>query len=93
MDEVGTPYCFTIDGETLTDQTVTVRDRDTEQQERIAIDKVSAFLAERVAGYSCLLDLDVALLTALRLRTASASCSSSGTVRSHARHASVMLWP
>jgi glycyl-tRNA synthetase len=48
MDEVGTPYCFTIDGDTLKDQTVTVRDRDTAAQQRIAIDKVSAFLAERI---------------------------------------------
>ena len=32
MDEVGTPYCFTIDGDTLKDQTVTVRDRDTASQ-------------------------------------------------------------
>ena len=49
MDEIGTPYCFTIDGDTLTDQTVTVRDRDTAAQHRIAIDKVDAFLAERLA--------------------------------------------
>ena len=48
MDEAGTPFCFTIDGETLEDQTVTVRDRDTAAQERIALDKVSAFLAERI---------------------------------------------
>ena len=48
MDEAGTPYCFTIDGDTLTDQTVTVRDRDTAAQERIALDKVGAYLAERL---------------------------------------------
>ncbi len=48
MDEGGTPYCFTIDGDTLTDQTVTVRDRDTLTQERIAIDKVAAFLDEKM---------------------------------------------
>jgi glycyl-tRNA synthetase len=48
MDEAGTPYCFTIDGETLTAGTVTVRHRDTQQQERIGIDKVSAFLKEHV---------------------------------------------
>lgn len=48
MDEAGTPYCFTIDGESLTDQAVTVRHRDTQQQERIALDKVSAFLAEKL---------------------------------------------
>ena len=50
MDEVGTPYCFTIDGDTLKDQSVTVRDRDSAGQQRIAIDKVSAFLAERIGA-------------------------------------------
>lgn len=48
MDEAGTPYCFTIDGDTLEDNTVTVRDRDTQSQERINIDKVEAFLAEKM---------------------------------------------
>lgn len=48
MDEIGTPYCFTIDGDTLKDQTVTVRERDTLKQERISIDKVRAYLAERL---------------------------------------------
>jgi glycyl-tRNA synthetase len=48
MDEAGTPYCITIDGDTLTSQTVTVRHRDTQQQERIAIDKVGAFLDEKI---------------------------------------------
>ena len=48
MDEAGCPFCFTIDGQTLTDQTVTVRDRDTLEQERIAIDKVEGFLAEKL---------------------------------------------
>jgi glycyl-tRNA synthetase len=50
MDEAGCPFCFTIDGETLTNQTVTVRDRDTGSQERIAIDKVSGYLAERLGS-------------------------------------------
>ena len=50
MDEAGTPFCFTIDSQSLTDQTVTVRDRDTLAQERIAIDRVSAYLADRIAG-------------------------------------------
>jgi len=50
MDEAGTPYCFTIDGETLTDQTVTVRDRDTLAQERIGIDRVASFLAEKIGA-------------------------------------------
>jgi glycyl-tRNA synthetase len=48
MDEVGTPYCVTVDGQTLQDQTVTVRDRDTASQQRIAIDRVGQFLAERL---------------------------------------------
>jgi glycyl-tRNA synthetase len=48
MDEAGCPYCFTIDGETAKDQTVTVRDRDTGLQERIGIDKVAGYLAERL---------------------------------------------
>ncbi len=48
MDEAGCPFCFTIDGQTLQDQTVTVRDRDTGSQERIAISKVAAYLSERL---------------------------------------------
>lgn len=50
MDEAGCPFCFTIDGDTLTNQTVTVRDRDTGAQERIAIDKVSGFLAQKLGA-------------------------------------------
>ncbi|MCX5659130.1 MAG: glycine--tRNA ligase [Planctomycetota bacterium] len=50
MDEVGTPYCFTVDSDTAKDQTVTVRDRDTASQQRIGIDKVGAFLAEKIGG-------------------------------------------
>ena len=48
MDEAGTPFCFTIDGDTLTNQTVTMRDRDTGAQERIAIDQVDRFLADKI---------------------------------------------
>ena len=48
MDEAGTPYCFTIDGQTLEDQTVTVRARDTGAQERIGLDAVAGYLSERV---------------------------------------------
>ena len=48
MDEAGCPFCFTIDGETLKDQTVTVRDRDTGQQERIAIDRAVSYLSEKL---------------------------------------------
>lgn len=49
MDEIGTPFCATIDTETLTTQTVTIRHRDTQQQERISIDKLGAFVAEKIA--------------------------------------------
>jgi glycyl-tRNA synthetase len=49
MDEIGTPFCFTIDGQTLEDQTVTWRDRDTLEQDRIHLDQVEAFLAEKLA--------------------------------------------
>lgn len=48
MDEVGTPFCFTIDGQTLEDQSVTVRERDTAAQQRIALDQVGTFLADRI---------------------------------------------
>ncbi|MFN0131207.1 MAG: glycine--tRNA ligase [Phycisphaerales bacterium] len=50
MDEGGCPFCFTIDGETLKDQTVTVRDRDTGQQQRIGLEKVTGFLGEKLGG-------------------------------------------
>ncbi|MET0286587.1 MAG: glycine--tRNA ligase, partial [Polyangiales bacterium] len=50
MDENGTPYCFTVDGDTLKDQTVTVRHRDTQQQERIALDAVKTFLSDKIDG-------------------------------------------
>lgn len=49
MDEIGTPYCVTIDGQTLTDQTVTIRERDTLKQERVGLDKVGGYLSERLS--------------------------------------------
>ena len=48
QDEIGTPYSFTIDSDTLKDQSVTVRDRDLMTQERIAIAKVKEYLADRL---------------------------------------------
>jgi glycyl-tRNA synthetase len=48
MDEAGCPFCFTVDSDTLTEDTVTVRHRDTLQQERIAMDAVPAFLGEKL---------------------------------------------
>lgn len=50
QDEIGTPYCFTIDDESVTEGTVTVRERNTMAQERIAIDKVAAYLREKIKG-------------------------------------------
>jgi len=50
QDEVGTPYGVTVDGQTLQDGTVTVRDRDTLQQERIAADRVGALIRERIGA-------------------------------------------
>jgi glycyl-tRNA synthetase len=50
MDEAGTPFCVTVDGQTLTDQTVTVRDRDTGSQVRVASDQVVGWVAGRVRG-------------------------------------------
>jgi glycyl-tRNA synthetase len=49
MDEIGTPFCVTIDGQTLQDQTVTIRHRDSLKQERISIDQVKAFLVQQLS--------------------------------------------
>lgn len=48
QDEIGTPYCITIDYQTLEDKTVTIRERDTMKQERIPMDKVSDVIAKRI---------------------------------------------
>ncbi len=48
MDEAGCPFCFTIDGETAASQTVTVRDRDTGKQERLALDQCVRYVADRL---------------------------------------------
>jgi len=50
QDEIGTPYCVTVDFETLTDHAVTVRSRDTMTQERVALDQVRTWLHERLTG-------------------------------------------
>ena len=50
QDEVGTPFCVTVDFDTLDDRAVTVRDRDTMDQDRIAIDKLVGYLRERLPG-------------------------------------------
>ncbi len=48
QDEIGTPFCVTIDGDTLSDGTVTIRDRDTLEQVRISKDAVVEWLRERI---------------------------------------------
>jgi glycyl-tRNA synthetase len=50
QDEIGTPYCVTVDFETASDQSVTIRDRDTMAQERVGIGQVQAWLDARLAG-------------------------------------------
>ncbi|GAB4173613.1 MAG: glycine--tRNA ligase [Calditrichia bacterium] len=48
MDEIGTPYCITIDYDTKNDQSVTVRERDSMEQKRIAISEIKSFLSEKL---------------------------------------------
>ncbi len=47
-DEIGTPYCVTIDFDTLEDDTVTIRDRDTMEQVRVKIDELNSWIEEKV---------------------------------------------
>jgi glycyl-tRNA synthetase len=50
MDALGTPYAITIDHQTLEDQMVTIRDRDTMQQERIPIERIATIVREKISG-------------------------------------------
>jgi glycyl-tRNA synthetase len=50
QDEIGTPFCITVDFDTLEDQAVTIRERDTMSQERVSLDKVEGYLAARLIG-------------------------------------------
>ncbi|MEK7450974.1 MAG: glycine--tRNA ligase [Patescibacteria group bacterium] len=52
QDEIGTPYCITVDFQTLEDETVTVRDRDTMKQERIKIENLTKFINNKLSGKS-----------------------------------------
>ncbi len=49
LDAIGTPYCVTVDHQTLQDNTVTIRYRDTMEQERVAIDKLSDIISDKVS--------------------------------------------
>jgi glycyl-tRNA synthetase len=48
QDAIGTPYCITVDHQTLEDNTVTIRERDSMKQERIAIEKISGIIGEKI---------------------------------------------
>ena len=48
QDEIGTPYCVTIDYETKDDNTVTIRDRDSMTQERVPMDNVATYLRDKL---------------------------------------------
>ncbi len=50
QDEIGTPFCITLDFDTLDDGSATVRDRDSMRQERVSLDRLSGYLAERLVG-------------------------------------------
>ena len=52
QDEIGTPFCVTIDFQTLEDNTVTIRDRDTMKQERIAVGEIKDYLNKQL-GIGC----------------------------------------
>jgi glycyl-tRNA synthetase len=49
QDEIGTPFAFTIDDQTLEDDTITIRERDSLAQERLPIDGASAYLEDALA--------------------------------------------
>ena len=49
QDAIGTPFCVTVDHQTLTDNTVTIRFRDTMTQERVAIDQLRGIIADQVS--------------------------------------------
>ncbi|NUV63101.1 His/Gly/Thr/Pro-type tRNA ligase C-terminal domain-containing protein, partial [Streptomyces sp. CAI-85] len=50
QDEIGTPYCVTVDFDTLDDNAVTVRERDSMKQERVSLDQIEGYLAGRLVG-------------------------------------------
>ena len=50
QDEIGTPYCVTVDFDSLNDQAVTVRERDSMRQDRVGIDALENYLSERLTG-------------------------------------------
>jgi len=53
QDEIGTPFCVTVDFQTLQDQTVTLRDRDTMGQERYKIDQLTEIIKKQIRDWNC----------------------------------------
>jgi glycyl-tRNA synthetase len=50
QDEIGTPFAITVDFDSLEDKAVTVRERDSMEQERVSLDRLEGYLAERLLG-------------------------------------------
>ncbi len=50
QDEIGTPFCVTVDFDSLEDNAVTIRERDTMGQERVSLDRLTAYLAANLLG-------------------------------------------
>lgn len=48
QDEAGTPFCITVDTQTLSDNTITIRDRDSMEQERVSLDQISKYLMDKI---------------------------------------------
>jgi glycyl-tRNA synthetase len=48
QDEAGTPFCITVDGDTLEHKTVTVRDRDSMEQSKVALDQLKGFIRDKL---------------------------------------------
>jgi len=53
QDEVGTPFCVTIDGDTMAEDVVTVRARDSMEQERVPSGELAAYIAAAVRDWAC----------------------------------------
>jgi len=52
QDEIGTPFCITVDGQTMEDGTVTIRDRDTMAQDRVPAENVRDYFADRIRAWT-----------------------------------------
>jgi glycyl-tRNA synthetase len=50
QDEIGTPFCITVDFDSLDDRSVTVRHRDSMQQDRVGLDRLTGYLAASLVG-------------------------------------------